>query len=645
MCGIAGFLETRGSRSRDHLTSTIRVMTDALSHRGPDFADVWTDLSAGIALGHRRLAVLDLSPLGNQPMRSQDGRYLIVYNGEIYNFRNIREELEAEGARFHGGSDTEVLLEGIACWGLERALSKLNGMFAFAIWDSRERSLTLARDRFGEKPLYYGWSGSTFLFASELKAMKRHPDFAGQIDPIAVNAYFRLNYIPAPLTVYRNFWKLLPGATLNVTAGMTGDTAKPRRYWSLDRIFSSSRTESASPEKLEFLLRDSVKLRLEADVPLGAFLSGGVDSSTVVALMQQQTSRPVKTFTIGFDDAPSEAVYARAVARHLGTDHTELSLGASEALDVAARLPVMFDEPFADSSAIPTHLVSALARRHVTVALSGDGGDELFCGYTRYIWANKLSKNLGWLPGAARRVAGRAISAVPPRMASRLIDKLAAVRGGPKPDNSPGALRRLGALMRSKDAQETYLSLVSSWENNSSLEWMDTAGAGSKDLVRQLMYLDAKFYLPDDILVKLDRASMSVALESRVPLLDPQIIEYLAALPESYNLSGATKPSLRKILYKYVPKELIERPKMGFVTPVRRWLRQGWKQWAEAYLNQRHLASAEYIDPQLIKRAWTEHLSGRANHENQLWAVLMFEAWQQAEKSGAPLLDQAACLN
>jgi len=633
MCGFSGFL----SRTTAINADICQQMADTLHHRGPDDSGVWLDQDAGIALGHRRLAILDLSPQGHQPMTSACGRYIIAYNGEIYNFKTIRKQLERNGAapNWRSHSDTEIMLAAITHWGIEKALDRFNGMFAFALWDKKNRLLHLARDRIGEKPLYYGWMGKVFLFASELKALRAHPAWRGEINRDALTLLLRHNYIPAPYSIYKGIYKLLPGTLLTLPlSARAGEIPEALPYWSAKTVaeqgtiapFTGNETEAI--EKLEQLLRDAIKLRMEADVPLGAFLSGGIDSSTVVALMQAQSEKAVKTFSIGFyEDGYNEAKHAKAVAHHLGTEHTELYVTSEEAMAVIPRLPTLWDEPFSDSSQIPTFLVSQLARQQVTVSLSGDGGDELFAGYNRYFLARRIWKNIGWMPESWRWMMAKLL-----RLPStQLFQYLKQPRLGDK-------LHKLAEILTVESPEYMYKSLISHWKMPESIlinakepptaisdkhQW-----ANLSDFTQRMMYLDLVTYLPDDILVKVDRASMGVSLESRVPLLDHRVVEFAWSVPLSFKIKrGDSKWLLRQVLYKYVPKELIERPKMGFGIPVDKWLRGPLRDWAEALLNPARLQREGFFNPAPIQEKWLEHQSGKRNWQYHLWDVLMFQAW------------------
>jgi asparagine synthase (glutamine-hydrolysing) len=619
-------------------------MTDTLIHRGPDDSGSWIDPEAGIALGHRRLAIVDLSPEGHQPMVSADGRYVVAFNGEIYNFLELRSQLKAFGHHFRGHSDTEVMLASFSQWGLDEAIERFNGMFAFALWDRQERVLHLGRDRLGEKPLYYGWMGNTFLFGSELKALKAHPDFQAEINRNALALFLRFGYIPAPYSIYQGIYKLPPGTILTWRGG--ANRPEPVSYWSAKKVaelgaaepFIGSEQEALF--QLEALLKDAVGLRMVADVPLGAFLSGGIDSSTVVALMQAQSSQPVKTFTIGFyEDGYNEAQHAKAVAQHLGTDHTELYVTPQETLAVIPKLPILYDEPFADPSQIPTFLVSQLARQHVTVSLSGDGGDELFAGYDRYFSGNRIWQKIGWMPRPLRQTAARILTSLSPQTWDWGLTHFAALLPAMLKQPTPGTkLHLLADFLAAPNSEAIYMHLVSHWKNPEALV-VDSSEpptalsdrqrwAQLPRFTQRMMYLDTVTYLPDDILVKVDRASMGVNLEARVPFLDHRVVELAWRLPLSMKISGTQgKWLLRQVLYKYVPKNLIERPKMGFGVPIDSWLRGPLRDWAEALLDERRLQQEGFLNPQLIRQKWEEHLSGEWDWQYYLWDVLMFQAW------------------
>lgn len=645
MCGIAGFV---GQSGRE-LASIATNMANALYHRGPDDGGVWVDETIGVALAHRRLSILDLSPAGHQPMMSASGRYVIIFNGEIYNHPELREELAVGAWRSH--SDTETLLSAIERWGIEDTLKKSVGMFAIALWDREMRTLTLARDRLGEKPLYYGWQKGILLFGSELKALKAHPAFVGEIDRDALTLFLRHNVIPAPYSVYKDICKLPPGSYWQVdfaaqTTSTKGGTLKA--YWSAREAAEQGQknqftgSEDEARDALELVLGRSVAGQMLADVPLGAFLSGGVDSSTVVALMQTQSARPVKTFTIGFhEEGYNEAEHAHAVARHLGTEHTELYFKPVEALSVIPMLPALYDEPFADSSQIPTYLVSHLARSHVTVCLSGDGGDELFGGYNRYFWAQNIWRRLGWLPQSVRAALAGVLTTLPPHtwnIAFKRFDRL--LPTGLRYANPGDKLHKLADILAVRSPEEIYWGLVSHWKHPAQVVRGATEPAtvltdsslwaNVPDLIHRMMYLDAVSYLPDDILTKVDRAAMGVSLETRVPLLDHRVLEFAWTLPLAMKIrNGQSKWLLRQLLYQHVPKELIERPKMGFGIPLDVWLRGPLKGWAEDLINSARLVEDGYFHSEPIQQKWREHLAGQRNWSYYLWDVLMFQAWRE----------------
>jgi len=647
-------------------------MACAIVHRGPDDAGVWVDEMAGVALAHRRLSILDLSSAGHQPMVSTCGRYVIVFNGEIYNHLALRRELEVtcpattgnpeggsppppllsqcegSGMNWRGYSDTETLLRGIATWGVEEALKRCVGMFAFALWDRALRRLTLARDRLGEKPLFYGWQGNTFLFGSELKALRAHPSFQGNINRNALALYMRHNVIPAPYSIYQDICKLPPGSYLIVEA--RGRNAQPVAYWSAQNAAETGRlspftgSEAEAESALDKVLQQAVAGQMMADVPLGAFLSGGVDSSTVVALMQAQSDKACRTFTIGFhEEGYNEAKHAHIVAQHLGTEHTELYVTSQQAMAVIPRLPMLYDEPFADSSQIPTFLVSELARRHVTVSLSGDGGDELFGGYNRYLWVANIWRGIGRIPRPLRAALAGVLTTLPPSAWNQVFKKLAHLLPVGWRYTTPGdKLHKLAEILALRTQEEIYLGLVSHWKHpaevvrgahepatvlTDSAQWADLP-----DFEQRMMYLDQMTYLPDDILTKVDRAAMSVSLETRVPLLDHRVVEFAWSLPLSMKIrNGQGKWLLRQVLYRYVPKELIERPKIGFGIPLDVWLRGPLKGWAEALLDETRLVREGFLNPGPVRGKWAEHLAGRRNWAYYLWDVLMFQAWLEIQ--------------
>ena len=683
-------------------------MALAIQHRGPDDAGAWADASAGIALGFRRLSILDLSSAGHQPMRSASGRFVMAFNGEIYNHSDLRDLLSAvqlskPAQPWRGHSDSETLLACFEAWGLEKTLQKTVGMFAIALWDTQTRTLHLARDRFGEKPLYYGWpttantTAQAFVFGSELKALRAYPGFDNPVSRDALALYMRFTYVPAPYSIYQNIFKLEPGCMLSINTDFstnnstninsdllqagkrlesahlpTAPSAPLRppalqgglhmhRWWSLASVVEAGAqnlisSEEEALETLEQRLKDSVRVQSLADVPLGAFLSGGVDSSCIVSLMQAQTSSSVKTFTVGFEEAGfDESPHARAVAEHLGTEHNALFVSAKQVQAVIADLPAMYDEPFADSSQIPTHLVCKAARQQVTVALSGDAGDELFGGYNRYFWGPRIWSRLAWLPYPARQVLGAAIRAVPTAgwdALSRPVNSLLPasknfVRAG---DRAHKLAARLGGV---HNLDDLYNSLVSEWQDPAQVvkgvglaRGGETGGllresasmlsdpwpaSGAKQHQLRMMYRDSMTYLPDDILCKVDRDAMATSLETRVPFLDHRVAELAWRLPLNMKIrDGQGKWALRQVLYKYVPKKLIDRPKAGFAIPVGQWLRGPLRDWAEALLDEKRLEVEGYFYPKPIRDKWLQHLTGRYDHTPSLWAVLMFQSWLES---------------
>ncbi|RCS30587.1 asparagine synthase (glutamine-hydrolyzing) [Rhodanobacter denitrificans] len=651
MCGMTGLWQRHGG-ARDTLLEQAQAMSARLTHRGPDDSGVWCDEAAGIALAQRRLSILDLSPAGHQPMRSTDGRYVIVFNGEIYNHLELRERLHAERTApvWRGHSDTETLLAGFVAWGVERTLQASVGMFAFALWDRQQRALTLARDRMGEKPLYYGWQGDTLLFGSELKALKAHPAFQAEIDRGALALLLRHDCIPAPHAIYRDVFKLRPGHLLRIPADAPRE-AQPVAYWRYNDAVSAGlgeplvATDAAATDALETQLGASVGAQMLSDVPLGAFLSGGIDSSTIVALMQARSDRPIKTFTIGFTETGyDEAAHAMAVARHLGTEHTELYVHPADALAVIPRLPAIFCEPFGDSSQIPTFLISQLTRRQVTVALSGDGGDELFGGYNRYLAARTTWEKVQRLPPLARRAAAGALRVVTPTAWDKLFDRIKPVLPKRWHLATPGdKAQKLADVLTLPSGQAFFVNLASGWQDPASvvigaqepstLLTDPAAWPGTGSLVEWMMAMDAQTYLPDDILVKVDRAAMANSLETRVPMLDHRVVELAWRVPLQQKIrDGQGKWLLRQVLYRHVPRKLVERPKMGFGIPLDGWLRGPLRDWAETLLDENRLRQEGYFQPAPIRQKWKEHLSGRRNWQHQLWTVLMFQAWLEENR-------------
>ena len=647
MCGFAGYIQ-RGGFCEKEARSIVTAMAAAVVHRGPDDSGVWIDAKVGIALAHQRLSVLELSAAGHQPMISPSGRFVIVYNGEIYNHLGLREDLKDIDWRGH--SDTETLLAAIDAWGVEATLKKCVGMFSFALWDRKTHILTLARDRLGEKPLYYGWQGRTFYFGSELKAINAHPEFLGEVDRKVLALSFLFSCIPGSFSIYKGIQKLTPGTFIEILEN--GVLPKPSAYWSLSETVTSAKKdlfrgdETTAVIGLESCLRESVAGQMVADVPVGVFLSGGVDSSVVTALMQAQSSRNVRTFSIGFDyEGYNEAEYAKEVARYLGTEHTEFYVTSKDALDIIPHLPTLYDEPFSDSSQIPTFLVSKLARQYVTVALTGDGGDELFGGYYRYLWAVKLWHKVKWLPFLVRNMIGHGVLAFPREslpFAMKLLSRLFNISSTSA--TAGDRLHRWATrLTEVKSLDDLYWSLIFTWKNVAEVVVSgDNALVGAREIAscpqqllneERMMFLDTMTYLPDDILTKVDRAAMGGSLETRVPLLDHRVVDFAWRLPLSMKIrNGKSKWALREVLYKYVPQELIERPKMGFGIPLDLWLRGPLKDWAEALLDETRLRSEGFFYPAPIRKKWQEHLSGEHNWAYYLWIVLMFQAWLEARK-------------
>ncbi|KVQ74981.1 asparagine synthetase B [Burkholderia ubonensis] len=654
MCGIDGFLNS-AAFDEETARATLARMTASLAHRGPDAQGTWLDAQAGIALGHRRLAIVDLSVHGRQPMASACGRFVLVFNGEIYNHQALRAELERTGRApaWRGHSDTEVLLAAIVAWGVEAALRRATGMFAIALWNRESRVLTLARDRIGEKPLYYGRIGDALVFASELKALRSFPGFDGAIDRDALCLYLRQSSVPAPYTIYRGIRKLPPGTFIQFEHAR--DTPRARAYWTLEHAIEAGRAEpfegtaQEAVGLLDGILRKAVAQQMEADVPLGAFLSGGVDSSAIVALMQAQSAAPVDTFTIGFHEAGyDEAGYAKAVARHLGTRHTELYVTADHALAVVPKLPSIYDEPFSDASQIPTFLVAELTRRHVKVSLSGDGGDELFGGYTRYFLTPRLWRKLHRVPAAVRARIAAALHALRPDHADQLAAVAQSAWSGAEARETPprigDRLHKLGHVMTADSRIGLYRLLMSAVHHPERIALagqepptpLDTASAWPADLTfaEQAMAIDTLTYLPTDILTKVDRAAMAVSLETRMPFLDHHVVEFAWRLPAALRLpDGRSKVLLRRLLDAYVPASLIDRPKQGFCAPIDHWLRGSLRDWAQTLLHPARLREEGFFDAAAVERLWRQHQTGRMNWQHQLWTVLMFQAWLEAQRA------------
>ncbi len=650
MCGISGFVDGRASIEADSYPAIARRMALALKHRGPDSEGIWCDATCGIALSHRRLAIIDLSPAGHQPMQSACGRYVLVYNGEIYNFQELRINLESRGHRFNGHSDTEIILGAFSEWGITKALARFNGMFAIAVWDRQACTLDLIRDRLGQKPLYVGWSGHTLLFASELKAFHGFPGFCPQIDRNALTLLLRRGCIAAPYTIYQDVFKVQPGCYIRITLADLASgqhTLKQQPYWSATQVMETGSCQPFQGNKveaidaLELLLRDAVKRCMIADVPLGAFLSGGIDSSLITALMQAQSTQRVRTYSIGFHEQNhNEAHYAAAVANHLGTEHTELYVSEQDALTLIPQLPQLYDEPFADSSQIPTYLLAKLTRQHVTVALSGDGGDELFGGYAKYHYLNRLQP-LTQLPPVVSATLSYTIRHLPMPTAAQwqALPFTSAGNWLAQHDLKQQTTRIATLLDTTRSPTTLYQHLASIWKEPAQLvigadepaTLLTTPGSWPqvKDPIRQAMAVDLQSYLPDDILVKVDRAAMAVSLETRIPLLDHRVVEFAATLPWSMLYQrGCSKLPLRHLLNRYVPSQLIDRPKMGFKIPLGTWLRKELRTWAEALLEPSRLHSEGFFTPHPIQQKWQEHVTGQADWSGYLWPILMFQTWR-----------------
>lgn len=639
MCGISGFIDLSGAQATDKNNRLAAAMADCIRHRGPDSAGVWSDPLAGVWLAFRRLAIVDLTEAGNQPMRTPDGRSHIVFNGQIYDAMELRPELEAAGYSFRGRSDTEVLLYGCHHWGVERTISRLNGMFAFAYWDAAERTLTLARDRLGKKPLYFARTVDSFLFASELRPLMLHPDCPREIDRSSVAELLRTHYIAAPFSIFAGVEKLEPGEMLRFRPH-TGQLSR-KRYWSLvDRAEAAladpwKGTPHEAVNAAEALISDATRIRLVSDVPVGALLSGGVDSSTVVAMMCRHATGRVRTFSIGYTEEDyNEAPHASAVAEHLGTEHTELIAEPDDALSLIPALPEIFDEPFGDMSGIPTWLVSRIARQHVTVALGGDGGDEVFAGYNRHVAAAGLLRRLAALPRPARLALARMMRSLPP---DRWQSVLSSLPARARPRAVGDKIHKLARLLASGEPDH-YRSLISNWpdpaevviEGPERLGPLDEPGLRNRfpDPVAFMRYLDLATWLPGDVLTKVDRASMAVSLEVRAPLLDHRLVEFSFRVPTELHLrNGTSKWVLRKVLERSVPRELFERPKTGFGIPMDRWLRGALRDWAEGLLSHERLTATGMLRPDPIRVLWQRHLSGAVNAQYQLWPVLMLQAW------------------
>ena len=641
MCGFTGFIDRSLSQNNAELSEIVQSMGDEISHRGPDDAQFYVQQDAGYAVAFRRLAIIDLSPMGRQPMISSSGRYIITYNGEVYNAAEIRDELQQHGARLKGHSDTEVILEAIEIWGLKKTLPRLIGMFAIALWDRHNHRLTLVRDRLGIKPLYFGSFKNQFFFGSQTKCFLKHPRWKSTINHDSVSAYMRFGYLPSPHSIYKGVAQVRPGEWIEVEHG---EVTRRGQYWSHENVAVDGYrnrvklSDKEATDQLEKLIGDAIRLRMISDVPLGAFLSGGVDSSTVAALMQENSDRPIKTFSIGFQESQyNEAPFAKAVAEYLGTEHHEMYVTSNDALDVIPKIPDYFDEPFADSSQIPTYLLSVLTKQHVTVALSGDGGDELFAGYQRYFIGDSLVKASNRIPVCLRPTLAKIIDKTSPRIWD-MIEPFIPERYG----RSPLRTRALRAseLFSRGGQEQIFRGIVGQWPDPeavviNSVEpvddiWKGTMHTRMPDFIERMQYIDAITYLPDDILLKVDRSSMATSLEARVPLLDHRVVEFAARLPKHMKVrEGQSKWLLRQVLYRHVPHELIERPKMGFAPPIDEWLRGPLREWAEDLLDEKKLREEGIFNPASIRQLFEQHLSGEISWHYRLWVVLMFQAWKR----------------
>ena len=652
MCGIAGFFNPKIDQSEESVAQILNAMSTAIIHRGPDGHGNWIDAESGIGLTHRRLSIIDLTSAGHQPMVSNSSKYVISFNGEIYNHNDLRYELKNKNIKWRGHSDTETLLVCVEIWGIEETLKKITGMFAFALWDREERTLCLARDRMGEKPLYYGFQKGCFLFGSELKSLKAHPLFEKNINRNALALYFRHNYIPAPYSIYEGIKKLEPGTYLLLSKKSLslGCNENPKSYWAFNDAVKAGikkpfiGSDLDAIEQLEHLLQKSVNQQMMSDVPLGAFLSGGIDSSTIVALMQNNSNNPIKTFTIGFDEQNyNEAENAKAVANHLGTNHTELYISPQKAMEVIPKLPTIYDEPFSDSSQIPTFLVSDMTRSEVTVSLSGDAADELFGGYNRYFWANNIWDKIKKYPLPMRELAAKGIEKISPSIWNKIIKIFMPIIPSRFQVTLPGdKVHKFSSVLNSRTQEEIYLRLISHWPDPSKVvkngfEPMSVLNRADymskvKGFEEIMMIIDSTSYLPDDILCKVDRAAMAVSLETRVPFLNHNVVEFAWSLPMHLKIrNGQGKWVLRRVLEKYVPRTLTDRPKMGFGVPIDTWLRGPIKDWAESLIESTRIKEDGFLDPKQVRKKWEEHLSGERNWQHHLWDVLMFQAWLEQQ--------------